>query len=67
MVIEKMKSKSHLYSEEEVKGIELGRNILQNGLKLFKNYDNKLKQQIAETIYDVEMSFIKSLFSDYKY
>lgn len=66
MVIDKMKSKPHLYSKEEVKGIELGRNILQSGLDLFKNYDNKLKLHIAETIYDVEMSFIKSLFSTYK-
>jgi hypothetical protein len=66
MVIEKMKAKPKLYSAEEVAGIVLGRNILQNGLNLFKNYNPKLKKAIAETIYDVEISFLNNLYSTYK-
>jgi len=66
MVIERMKSKPKLYSEKEIAGIELGRNILQNGLNLFKNYDLETRKVIARTIYDVEMSFINNLYSQYK-
>jgi len=66
MVIDKMKAKPKLYSAEELAGITLGRNILHNGLNLFKNYNPKLKKAIAETIYDIEMSFINSLYLSYK-
>jgi hypothetical protein len=67
MVIDKMKSKPKLYSKQEVEGIVLGRNILVNGLKLFKNYPDSLKKEIAETIYRVEMSYADELYSTYKY
>jgi len=67
MVIDKMKSRPNLYPKHEVDGIVLGKNILVNGLNLFKNYPDALKKEIAETIYNAEMSFIDELYSAYKY
>jgi hypothetical protein len=66
MVVDKMKSKPKLYSKSEINGILLGKDILEHGLNIFKGYPDKIKNEIAQTIYNVEMSFINELYSNYK-
>jgi hypothetical protein len=66
LVIDKMKSKPNIYPQNEVNGIILGRNILKNGYQLFNKYPESIKNEIANTIYNVEMSFINDLYSRYK-
>ena len=65
MVIEKMRSKPNLYPKHEVEGIILGKSILVSGFNIFNSYPDKLKKEISDTIYDVEMSFINELYSTY--
>jgi hypothetical protein len=65
-VVNKMKSKPTLYSADEVKGIMLGIDILKHGMEIFKEYPDRTKYEIAQTIYNVEMSFINNLYSNLK-
>jgi hypothetical protein len=61
MVIDKMKSKPELYPSNDVNGILLGRNILQNGLNLFKGLNTEKRKEIADAVYQIEIAFIDSL------
>lgn len=61
MVIDKMKSKPELYPSTDVDGILLGRNILQNGLNLFKGLNTEKRKEIADAVYNIEIAFIDSL------
>lgn len=61
MVISKMKSRTKIYPPEDVQGIQLGKNILTSGLQIFKNYPDKVKDELAQIIYQTEMNFVAQL------
>lgn len=60
-VLDKMRANKKLYSKSEIRAIELGVAIIQNGYNLFIKYDKKMKKEMADFITDNEKSFIKEL------
>lgn len=61
-VVVKMKSKSDIYGPSEVEAIELGIDIMQKGLELFKTYDDETKQAILDFVTNNERDFLNSLY-----
>lgn len=61
LLIEKMKLQKGFFSADEIKAIDLGKNILEAGYSIFKNLSEKQKKLMIELILNNERNFIKSL------
>ncbi len=62
-VLSKIKKRKDIYSEEDVKGIELGINILRRGYELFKDYPESLKMEVITTIKENEKWYLDKIYN----
>lgn len=62
-VIATMRKNPRLYPEEDVDGIEMGRDLLQRGYDLFSKYDEETKLEMVEFIYLNEMWYIDYIYN----
>jgi len=61
-VLEKIRSKPELYSEDDAAGILLGINLLRQGYELFKDYPESLKTEILVTIRENEAWYLDKIY-----
>jgi hypothetical protein len=61
-VVKKMESKPQLYTHEEISGIKMGLNIMQQGLNLFSKYPEKTKDKMVDYIVEREKLFIDEIY-----
>jgi hypothetical protein len=57
-----MQSKPHIYPEEDINGLRLGRNLLNQGYELFSKYDESTKQLMVDIIYKNELWFMDYVY-----
>jgi hypothetical protein len=57
-----MQSKPHIYPEEDINGLKLGRNLLNQGYELFSKYDESTKQLMVDIIYKNELWFMDYVY-----
>lgn len=62
-VISTMQKNNRLYPDEDVEGIKLGRNLLNQGYELFSKYDEDTKQQMVDFIFKNEMWYIDYIYN----
>ncbi|MCO5248012.1 MAG: hypothetical protein M9887_03565 [Chitinophagales bacterium] len=61
-VVETMKKKPHIYPQDDIDGILLGRSLLNRGYELFSKYDEDTKQKMVEVIYQNELWYMNYIF-----
>lgn len=61
-LIKKMKKRPEVYSNHEVKGMQLGQSIIQGGFKLFSSFDKDQQQILIETIGRIERDAVDDVF-----
>jgi len=62
-LISKMKSNPKLYSQQEISGLELGRDIINGGDSLFEELSKDEQFQIFEFVVTLEQNVMEDLFS----
>lgn len=63
-LIQKMKKRPHIYAEVEVKGMEIGRDIIVNGDALFDQLTVDEQHRIFEVVLQIEKEVLGDLFED---
>lgn len=63
-LIEKMKKRPNIYSPAEIRGLEIGRDIIVEGDALFDKLDTKAQQQVFEYAVKIERDFLENLPRD---
>lgn len=58
-LIRRMKKKKRLYSETEIKGLELGLQMLQKGEKLFNQFTEEEQTMLIDLIIETERNFLQ--------
>lgn len=61
-VIEKMKQYPAVYPEDEIEGIILGRDIIENGKQVFSSYSDETKRALVAFVLDHEMRFLDRVY-----
>ena len=61
-LIQKMKKKHKIYSNADIRGFEIGREIIFNGHKLFDELNTVEKDKLFDLIYQIENDAIKQIF-----
>ena len=64
-LIEKMKDNTKLYSENDVKGLKLGYEMLKEGNELFKSFGSENQHFIINLIIDLERNHLNEIFNNY--
>lgn len=62
-LISKMKKHPKSYSKEEIKGLEIGFELIKKGLELFENLSKENQQQLIDFIVKVESTTLDSIYS----
>lgn len=63
-LIEKMKKRPNIYSPVEIRGLEIGRDIITEGDALFDELDVTAQQQVFEYAVKIEREFLENLSRD---
>jgi len=65
-LIKKMKKRKNVYSNEDIAGIEIGKDILEGGIALVSEISDSEGRQLLELIKSVETDTINEIFENYK-
>ncbi len=63
-LITKMKKRPKVYSQEEIRGLEIGRNIISEGDFLFEQLNEEEQHNIFEFVLAMEASVLEELFEE---
>lgn len=63
-LIENMKAKPDIYDKQDIEGIRIGVEILDNGYQLFKDMTDKEKGIMTHLIAQIEKYYLDKIFSD---
>lgn len=62
-LIKNMQKRPNLYSKEEIRGLEIGRDIIKQGNLLFEELTTEEQYQIFDLIIGIERDFLEQLFN----
>lgn len=62
-LIENMKAKPEIYDKQDIEGIAIGVEILENGYYLFKDMNEREKQIMTRVIIDTEKYYLEKIFN----
>lgn len=65
-LIAKMKKRPKVYSEVEIRGLEIGRDIIKNGDRLFEQLPKEGQHQLFELVIKLEREVLDDLFTNEK-
>lgn len=66
-LIKKMKDRTNIYSQSEIKGLEFGMELLIKGNLLFNQLTSKDQQSIVELIIEIETDALNGIYNDQQY
>ncbi len=64
-LITKMKSKSNLYSKKEIKGLEIGYQLIKEGNSLFEKLGKENQKQLIDFIVHVETNTLDHIYNEH--